>query len=214
MGERDPGGEREAIAVELVGAVCVTLARLGHGEAAAVTWFNFDTLARCQDWSRLRVGDVSSTTTEVAVEFGVQRRGERCKTGHAQGCVLRTPYAKRVLRARCRGRAASQRVFLLSVDEYRRQWRAALEKLGFSEGEVGPPHVLRHAGAAHLALREQWEMAAIKLRGRWDSDRSLKRYGKQHVVVRMLAALPSHVQKMGAEFLRDPIRAMRAARAN
>jgi len=188
------------------------MVRLGFEESAAAAWVAFDACCRLQDWTRLRVSDVSDANGEVGLEFGVRARGERCKTGHSQGVVLRTEAARAFVRSRSQSRPLSALVFNVQADQFRKQWYAAVKELGLAKDEVGPPHVLRHAGAAHLSLREKVDFKDIKARGRWAVDSSVRRYCKPHILVKMMAALPAAVEQLGQAFLQDPSSALRAAR--
>jgi len=209
----DPGSEREPIVEELVAAIVVTLTRSGYVEAGAVAWVAFDGLCRSQDWSKLLAGDVSDDGTHVAMEFGVQERGERSKTGHNQGVVARTQAARTFLRERKAFRRPQDKLFKLTPEEFRKQWQQAVRELGLEHKAVGPPHVLRHAGASHLSLREGWSLKDVKNRGRWSQDSSVKRYTKTHLVVKKLASLPNQVRQLGESFIQDPVKALRRATA-
>ena len=48
------------------------------------------------------------------------------------------------------------------------------------------PYMLRHGGASHDALAGRRSIAAIKKRGRWRSDQSLRRYQKESLAMAQL----------------------------
>lgn len=215
-----PGGERSPIAAELVGAVVLQMIQANNDESADLVWIVFDGLCRSQDWENLRFADVADDGQNVSMEFGVRARGERSKTGHGQGVVLNTALGREILRARKRaaqeaGVPEDSHVFSVRAPRFREDLTRAVQELDLPYTLVTAivPHVLRHAGAAELVLRQRWNVSDIKVRGRWDSDKSLKRYTKPHLVVQMLAALPGSVRAVGQGFLRDPLASVLRARA-
>jgi len=69
-----------------------------------------------------------------------------------------------------------------------------------------PPHALRHAGAAEL-VRSGWALTDVKVRGRWKSDASVRRYTKVHDLIAYdaaLALLPD-LKKLGVAYIQDPV---------
>ena len=57
------------------------------------------------------------------------------------------------------------------------------------------PYQLRHGGAAHDLLFRRRERAAVKARGRWVTESSLRRYTKTGQVQKMLNAVSPAVLK-------------------
>jgi len=76
------------------------------------------------------------------------------------------------------GRHPEQPLFALSMKSWTRAFNQASAALGLET--LGPPvlYQLRHGGASHEMLTNAREFGDIKKRGRWESDRSLKRYAK------------------------------------
>ncbi|CAK0877157.1 unnamed protein product, partial [Prorocentrum cordatum] len=76
------------------------------------------------------------------------------------------------------GRAIDAPLFPLDM----RSWVRAFQQAGVALGldALGPPVLfqLRHGGASHEMLTNAREFGDIKKRGRWEADRSLKRYAK------------------------------------
>ena len=56
-------------------------------------------------------------------------------------------------------------------------------------------YLLRHTGPSHDHLNRLRPLAEIKRRGRWGSDRSVKRYEEAALVTGMLASIPAPVVK-------------------
>lgn len=57
------------------------------------------------------------------------------------------------------------------------------------------PYALRHGGASHQYLTKQLAIAAIKRKGRWKADNSVRRYEKSARVAKETAALPSRTRE-------------------
>jgi hypothetical protein len=67
------------------------------------------------------------------------------------------------------------------------------------------PHTLRHAAATHLIHRLKWERSKVRSRGRWESEKSLERYSKPHILVRHEAGVREEVRSKGETFWADPV---------
>ena len=59
------------------------------------------------------------------------------------------------------------------------------------------PYMMRHGGASDDALRQTRSMEAIKRRGRWAADTSVKRYEKHARVLKSLECLPKPARDYG-----------------
>jgi hypothetical protein len=73
------------------------------------------------------------------------------------------------------------------------------------------PHSCRHGGATRLYQRNPLSIEAIKLRGRWKSTESAKRYIQQGVVLLSTVAVPAVVARLGAAFSDNLWAAIKAA---
>ena len=209
--------ERDPICVEAWAAVLVAFLRCGDPEGALITALSFDCLFRGQDWFQLQVADVSSSHTsqgalEVAIALGVRSRGESVKTGFNQGVVVERLWIARWLLAFRERRIVSGDRVLFSVtrDEFRTRFQAHQQRLGI---DLGPPHILRHGGAAEMIAQKQ-HPNTVKRRGRWVTDSSLRRYTKTHVLTAQRASLPSAVLDLGRLFLADPVNELHRAHFN
>lgn len=67
----------------------------------------------------------------------------------------------------------------------------AAEQLGLQPRPV--PHQLRHGGASYDVAVAKKPLLEVKRRGRWMSDRSLRRYEKSGMINQQLSRLSSHV---------------------
>jgi hypothetical protein len=212
-------GEGAPICAEAWGALVLAFLRSGDDEGALITALKFDCLLRGQDWEHLRVADVCGSeaadgSLEVALLLGVRERGESVKTGSNQGVVIdRAWVAQWLLEFKAqRERAGATFLFTLSRDEFGSRFHLQQRRLQI---DVGPPHRLRHGGAATLiAAGGLPVVTAVKLRGRWESDKSLRRYTKMHILAAQRASLPPAVLRLGRLFLADPPNEIKRARLN
>ena len=69
----------------------------------------------------------------------------------------------------------------------------------------GPPHNLRHSGAACF-VESGGALEQARRRGRWASPGSVQRYTKTHFLVRHRARVPPPVLAEGSQFWRSPAR--------
>ena len=86
-------------------------------------------------------------------------------------------------------REPKEKIFKFSADDSVRLFRKAAESLGL------PPlclYQLRHGGASEEVVQGVGPMEAIKVRGRWKSDCSIRRYAKPATLWRLLASVSEH----------------------
>ena len=85
-----------------------------------------------------------------------------------------------LLRHRKLSKRDSDLLLLASQREFGALWKGAAHLLALQKS-IGVPHVyvLRHRGPSADRLYQRRSRAAQKARGRWASDRSLKRYEKR-----------------------------------
>jgi len=210
-------GEGEPICEEAWAAIIVAFMRAGDEECGLITALTFDCLFRGQDWSRLQLSDVSimfgvDDQIIVALRLGPRVRGESTKTGSDQGVIIERGWIASWLVAFRVRRVARDAALIFSVPtaEFRARFHEQQRRLGI---DVGPPHRLRHGGAACMLARGD-APTTVKLRGRWRSDKSLRRYGKTHVLVSQRASLPAAVLDLGRRFLAAPDQELERARKN
>ena len=148
-----------------------------------------------------------------------RKRGETTKTGSRQGVVVERQWVAAWLQRHCEQRRADGAtfVFSMSLPDFRIRYARQLERLQIAavlrECDAETPHGLRHGGAALMIGRGD-ERKHVKTRGRWDSDKSLKRYTKTHLLVAQRAALPAPVLALGRVFLSAPALELRRAQLN
>ena len=220
----DTSGEGGPICEEAWAAVIVAFVRDADEEGGLVSAVSLDCLLRGQDWSKLRLEDVAFNTRadgslEASLMLGARKRGETTKTGSRQGVVVERQWVAAWLQRHCEQRRADGAtfVFSMSLPDFRIRYARQLERLQIAavlrECDAETPHALRHGGAALMIGRGD-ERKHVKTRGRWDSDKSLKRYTKTHLLVAQRAALPAPVLALGRVFLSAPALELRRAQLN
>jgi len=209
-------GEGKPVVVEAVAAISVAFLRDGQEAAGLLVWLIFDCLMRQQDWRGLRAGQPDVTIDRhtsgppvVSFMFGVRERGERVKTGSDQGVMIARPWlcAWVVDRYDRAGHAPTVHLFASMFEGVDTRFAEMQARLG---AERRVPHDLWHGGASQMVL-DGYALNLVQRRGRWESDKSLKRYTKTHVVIQLRAALPLDVRKLGKRFLADPTSEWRRA---
>jgi hypothetical protein len=77
---------------------------------------------------------------------------------------------------------SKEKVFQFSLDAYARFWKKVLSVYGWQD--LGGPHLNRHSGAIYLIHYLGWSMPRVQEHGRWLEERSIRHYGKRHVVIK------------------------------
>ena len=154
----------------------------GHAEAALITETSMDVYFRTHEWSQLRAEDIYYDGNLVGLQLGVSARGERVKTGHDQGVVLDSPYLRDKFAMIKKSKHASQPVFQISTDSFKKLWEKAKTDLKLSW--IGPEHGLRHAGAARDIELSVRTLEQVRRRGRWKSLESVQRYTKTWLLIK------------------------------
>jgi hypothetical protein len=115
--------------------------------------------------------------------------------------VLTDQTVKDMLRAITAKLASDEKVFPLSAENFRKTWWRVLRELDLEF--CGPPHNLRHAGAA-VFVEQGGELEECRRRGRWLQLSSVQRYTKTHWLVRHRAKVNDKVASLGARFWASP----------
>jgi len=194
-----------------VGAIIAALLLCGHGEAAMLVAYLLDIVGRGQqDWEQVCVEDVhlpGASDAPIGITLGRSCRKEKVKTGFDQGVLVRCAVVRGWLRARVQrlrqwsAKGARAKVFSLSPQEFRRVFAGACAELGLP---AETPHVLRHTAATELWASGRVTLAELMLRGRWQSESSVKRYTKPHLLAAHESKVPPAVLELGKAFWTDP----------
>lgn len=156
-----------------------------------------DGYLRKQDLRQLRVEDCVFFEGEVVLRLGRSDRGESVKTGRDQTVRLDFPHSAAIVRARCKGRPSSARVFDITSEEYNRWWSWAASRCGVHR----PPHSVRHTGAARDLATGYRTQEQVKRRGRWLADKSVARYARTGDWVAACAAQGAAIVQRGRQLL-------------
>ena len=190
---------------EAVMLVAEHMLRQGLIFPAIWTLAQYDLFAREQDIEGLYPGDIVVDNGQMAVVFGVGQRGQSCKTGRDQGCVVERPWIARALAALVAMTPPGARVFPLTQDHYRRHWTRAFQALGLPHR---PPHALRHTAAAEAIAQGRLGLEQVRRRGRWKALSSVQRYTKVHDIIIYKSGMPTSALRHGRDILEDPAAAM------
>ena len=201
-------GEGAPVPMEAVALVICRLFRSGRLIEGSAVLTQLDGWLREQDWGQLRAEDVSEGPGgQLAFTLGRRERGEKVKTGANQGVVISWPVTAAVVRALMRGCSRRDLVFPVSQDKFRREWHKALEEEGLAG--MGPPHAIRHAGAASFVAGGGC-LEAARRKGRWQTTTALARYTKTHMLVSQLARMTDTQVRAGVGFWTAPAEALMA----
>ena len=167
-----------------------------HREALLVE-AAIDAYFRGAEWTQVRAADVADDGRLLSVTLGVSERGERVKTGRNQGVVFDSSALTADLRELLKTLEPQELVFGFSAQHFRAEWIASKRRLGLEW--AGPPHDLRHSGAARDVERGSRSLEEVRRRGRWRHIDSVQRYTKTYVLVKQRARMTAEQRDRGAE---------------
>lgn len=196
----DPGQSRTPLAWPLVAYIAMALLQLGNPPAALCVLTMFTTYMRPSEALKLRKCDlVVSRHLQVswALNLNAQEEDNPSKVGLTDETILLDspllPYIGPALQKLAAG-AQRAPLFGLSYPALHRAWHQALVHIGL-EHDFAVLYQLRHSGASWDRLKKLRSILDIKLRGRWSSDSSLKRYESHAKVAQMYEKLPPAVRR-------------------
>ena len=134
--------------------------------------------------------------------FGVRERGQNVKTGSNQGVIIEYALTKLVVLFLLAGLDDQDVLLPLTPAHYRSIWWATLKRLALEW--AGPPHNLRHTGAA-LFVASGGSLEAARRKGRWKTGSSVQRYTKSHWIIRHRARLAPDIIAQGQKFWKNPV---------
>ena len=106
----------------------------------------------------------------------------------------------KALAALARRRPPMELLFRFSYNEMKLQYEQACETLGILDQSL---YRLRHGGASHDRATLQRSLEAVKKRGRWAADGSVRRYEKGVRLQQIEHQLPAAFLKVCADLSRD-----------
>ena len=81
----------------------------------------------------------------------------------------------------------------LDVKAAAEKMNRAMQELGLGRLTPVTLYQLRHSGPSTDVLNEERPLYEVKKRGRWASDKPLKRYAKGGRIAEQVASLPRHI---------------------
>ena len=145
----------------------------------------FTTYYRPSEVFSLKVGDLLRPTSRLPHHLLQLHPGDAGVSSKARvfddGVPLDSPILKwlpgaLIKHLRLSRRKAQENMFLFTYGELLHQFKLACSELQIKDASL---YRLRHGGASHDAAARLRTIAEIKRRGRWASDRSVRRYEKR-----------------------------------
>ena len=161
------------------------MASLGNPIEALAVLVQDDTYMRPGELCSLAPSQLVEPVAGISPKFGIllhpREGGEGSKTNEFdESLLLDTPgmeWLGQQLLVIKAGRHGQTSLFPFTHAEYYDKFMMAVRQLKLQDHHL-VPHSLRHSGASRDLLLDRRPLAAVKARGRWRSDQSLKRYGK------------------------------------
>lgn len=195
----DPQKTRPPLPWGLVALIALELAKEGHIIECLTVLLSFVAYLRPGEALSIRKQDLilpNRSSNHYAINLHPSNREEESKMGLSDECILLdsrvVPWlgpALRSLRQR-KGFALLQ----TSLPTLRKLWQNTLQKIGLSN-QFAVLYQLRHAGPSHDRLTRARSSLEVKLRGRWTSDASVRRYERHAWVGQVFQSLPKKTQQ-------------------
>lgn len=198
---RHVAGEGEGIPEEAVFLLADGFRRAKNPEAALIAETSMDVYFRVSEWDQLRKEDIVDDGAKVGLILRVAARGERVKTGRNQDVVLDSNILKDEWRGLRKSLHAGDKASKKTPDQFRLEWTDMKDKLGLAW--VGPPHDLRHSGAARDVEKAGRTLEQVRRRGRWVTLESVQKYTKTWLLVKARAKLSTIQMKAGTAIMSE-----------
>ena len=193
-----PNGMRMPWPLPAVMGVIMEMMRRGHTNMAQVTALAVDTYMRPGELLGLRTTSLVPARPELgpsyrhwAILVHPWAHGRASKVGEFDESILldspSRPWIGRIAARLRQDNAKREFVANFSYREWAATWRSCASSLGLPAETL---YVMRHTGASDDWLRRARSIAEIKRRGRWASDRSLKRYEKSARTMAVMQTWP------------------------
>lgn len=196
----DPGQSRTPLAWPFISLLALTMMQLGEVRCALCILTMFTTYIRpCEALKLLKRDVVRSTDLGVswALNVNTSEEAQQSKVGLQDEAMLldnkMLDYLGPALGVLAQGLPFTT-LFEMQYPQLHRTWHATLAHLGLPM-ETADLYQLRHSGASWDRLKKVRSLLEIKLRGRWSSDASLKRYESHAKVAQLYEKLPDSIKK-------------------
>ena len=177
----DPARTRPPMPYPLVALLCCNMLEKNQGEAALMVLLSFAAYLRPSEALTLQGEDVVGPTRShphLALNLHPEERLETSKMGLANESILLDspvmPFFNVVLKKLAQRRTGR---FLFNLDylQLRNIWQASMKDIGLPKNH-SVLYQLRHSGPSHDRLHNLRSALAVKMRGRWHADSSVRRY--------------------------------------
>ena len=209
-----PSTKRVPLTRAVTVAIATRLAAWGLPSAAVVTLLAFHCYLRIGEFTTTRCVDVVPAASERVglgnphMFIGIPK----AKTGPLQDVEVLDHSVEQLTLlavAAAGGPDSTQRVCALSEYQFRKAFRAACDSWGIPADVT--PHSLRHGGATHDYTVVGRPAKEIKVRGRWQRDKSFAHYvGTMRASV-ALQRHPANTVQTGAILAANPLAAFKVA---
>jgi hypothetical protein len=191
------------ITYALAVSIAIRLWRHGYPDAAIAVLLAFDCYLRNSEATGLLVSDIA-LPGDIRLG-GFDRAGvsiRRAKTGRNQFVPLRNRLVIRLLRRHLRGKHPRMKVFALTDQKFRDQFKLGQRLLGY----VHPPyavHACRHGGATHDYLAGT-SVESVLGHGRWRSTNTARHYIQSGRSLLLQVVCPLSVKLLAAYYSQNP----------
>lgn len=203
-----PAAVRKPMTYDIMFLLSVKLGFLGFLEDGIQLLLSFECYLRFSEAARLRVKDVIFPGHTALKPI----RGKHpswgavylfdTKTKKYDLVYIRDAVVMKVLRYLCAGKSRHENIFSSSNSKFNKNLRLAINLLQLAMDFTS--HCCRHGGATHDFVKGE-PFADIKQRGRWASDKSLKRYLNTGAALALTICLPYELQKLVDMYLLHPL---------
>jgi integrase len=203
-----PGSSRYPLPFHVVQAIVMWLIHSGHGQAGLAVLICFLCYLRPSELMGLKREDIlmpmrgaRQALSKPAILICPWERRVPTKTQQYDDTILLdTPgfdwvFAVLLRHLGSRPLEGDADVWTFTVEQLRSVFNAAVTGLGLPDGTC--LYQLRHGGASYDLLEGHRAWEAVRSRGRWMSDVTVKRYAKSGVIQRYILMVPKIVMEYG-----------------
>ncbi|CAK0874147.1 unnamed protein product, partial [Prorocentrum cordatum] len=194
-----PGASRFGLPWEWTAAIAGTLLATKRRDAALCLLAAHDTYSRPGEITDLQVGDVALPAPRLrgyhrlCLVIRPEERGQPRKTGSFDDTVSVEDLDAHIsthLVQLARGRDPSEKLFRLSISQYKDAFEDAADLVGLAAEQLCTYQV-RHGGASRDAMLKRRDLSEIQKRGGWKTFNSVRRYEKFGKVQQAINRTPS-----------------------
>ena len=196
----DPGNSRPPIAWPIIALVVSKMIEMGHNTVALFVLTMFATYCRPFELLLLQKKDLirsKALSMPWSLVLNKSEDLEQSKVGMQDECMVlnnqEMPWLGDALAAWA-SKNLSQSLFTMNYHTLRDVWKLALQKANLPEAYM-VPYQMRHSGASWDIAKNYRTALEVKLRGRWATESSMKRYEKHAMVMQNFCNLSQPLQQ-------------------